>query len=190
MTSARGAEAVVTLHPELVEKKRVRKRYRRPELDARLIAERTRAEARLISAARRHGVPTPLISDVTSDTITMERITGTLLKDDLTGDHLEEVGKIVGLLHTSGIIHGDLTTSNMVIRNRRCVLIDFGLASVTSEMEARGVDLHVLFQTLESTTDNFPDLIEAFSRGYQGAFCQAGEVLAREKEIEGRGRYL
>jgi N6-L-threonylcarbamoyladenine synthase/protein kinase Bud32 len=120
----------------------------------------------------------------------MERITGTLLKDDLTGDRLEEAGKVVGLLHESGIIHGDLTTSNMVIRNGRCVLIDFGLASVTSEMEARGVDLHVLFQTLESTTDNFPDLIEAFSRGYQGVFSQAGEVLVREKEIEGRGRYL
>jgi N6-L-threonylcarbamoyladenine synthase/protein kinase Bud32 len=190
MTSARGAEAVVTLYPGLVEKKRVTKRYRRHELDARLIAERTRAEARLISAARRHGVPTPLISDVTSDTITMERITGTLLKDDLKGNHLEEAGKVVGLLHESGIIHGDLTTSNMVIRNGRCVLIDFGLASVTSEMEARGVDLHVLFQTLESTTDNFPDLIEAFSRGYRGVFCQAGEVLVREKEIEGRGRYL
>jgi len=190
MTSAKGAEAFVTLGPEVVEKRRVSKRYRRPELDVRLIAERTRAEARLISVARRQGVPTPLISDVTSDTITMERIAGTLLKDDLTGDHLEETGKVVGLLHESGIIHGDLTTSNMVIRNGRCVLIDFGLASVTSEMEARGVDLHVLFQTLESTTDNFTDLIEAFSRGYQGVFSQAGEVLVREKEIERRGRYL
>jgi N6-L-threonylcarbamoyladenine synthase/protein kinase Bud32 len=185
-----GAEAVVILHPEFVEKKRVSKRYRRPELDARLIAERTRAEARLISAARRQGVPTPLISDVTSDTITMERITGTLLKDDLTGDHLEEAGKVVGILHGSGIIHGDLTTSNMVIRKGRCVLIDFGLASVTSDVEARGVDLHVLFQTLESTTDNFPDLIDAFSQGYQSRFTLAGEVLLREREIERRGRYL
>jgi N6-L-threonylcarbamoyladenine synthase/protein kinase Bud32 len=190
LTRATGAEAVVTLGPELVEKKRVRKGYRRPELDARLIAERTRAEARLISAARRHGVPTPLISDVTSDTITMERITGTLLKDELTGDYLEEAGKVVGLLHGSGIIHGDLTTSNMVIRKGRCVLIDFGLAAVSSEMEARGVDLHVLFQTLESTTDHFPSLIDAFSRGYRKAFPQAEEVLEREKEIERRGRYL
>lgn len=190
MTRAMGAEAVVTLGPEHVEKKRVGKVYRRPELDTRLITERTRAEARLISAARRHGVPTPLISDVTSDTLTMERITGTLLKDELTADHLEEAGKVVGHLHGSGIIHGDLTTSNMVIRKGRCVLIDFGLAAVSSEMEARGVDLHVLFQTLESTTDNYPALIDAFSKGYKEAFSLAEDVLIREKEIERRGRYL
>ena len=94
------------------------------------------------------------------------------------------------MLHLAGIVHGDLTTSNMVIRNGRCVLIDFGLAGVSSEIEARGVDLHVLFQTLESTTDQSSVLKEAFSQGYQEKFEGAREVLEREQEIEKRGRYL
>jgi N6-L-threonylcarbamoyladenine synthase/protein kinase Bud32 len=190
MTRAMGAEAVVTLGTELVEKRRIEKGYRRPELDTRLITERTRAEARLITSARRQGVPTPLIRDVTRDMLVMERILGTLLKDDLTGQNLTEAGKVIGRLHAAGIVHGDLTTSNMIMRDGRCVLIDFGLASVSSELEARGVDLHVLFQTLESTTDLYPILREALIEGYQETFAGAPEILLRESEIEKRGRYL
>jgi N6-L-threonylcarbamoyladenine synthase/protein kinase Bud32 len=78
----------------------------------------------------------------------------------------------------------------MVIRNGQCVMIDFGLAGVSSELEARGVDIHVLFQTLESTTDDYPALKEAFSEGYHEGFPGADEVLEREQEIEKRGRYL
>jgi N6-L-threonylcarbamoyladenine synthase/protein kinase Bud32 len=190
MERACGAEAEVQLGRKFVEKRRIRKAYRRPELDARLIAERTRAEARLIVSARRAGVPTPVLAEITGDTIRMERIFGSLLKDALRNENLAEAGRTVGTLHRAGIVHGDLTTSNMVMRDGRCVLIDFGLSGVSSEVEARGVDLHVLFQTLESTTDRFPELKEAFSIGYKEAFDGAAEVLAREREIEKRGRYL
>jgi N6-L-threonylcarbamoyladenine synthase/protein kinase Bud32 len=120
----------------------------------------------------------------------MERIFGSLLKDTMRNENLEEAGRTVGALHRAGIVHGDLTTSNMVMRDGRCVLIDFGLSGVSTEVEARGVDLHVLFQTLESTTDQFPELKEAFSRGYKEVFDGASEVMAREREIEKRGRYL
>jgi N6-L-threonylcarbamoyladenine synthase/protein kinase Bud32 len=190
MTHATGAEASVALGEFLVWKQRVGKKYRRPELDSRLITERTRAEARLLSAARRFGVPTPVIRDITHDTIVMERISGTLIRDALTKEHLRAAGRTVGNLHRAGIVHGDLTTSNMVIRDGSCVLIDFGLAAVSPEVEARGVDIHVLFQTLESTTDRFPLLKEAFREGYAQVFGGAGEVFSREQEIEKRGRYL
>jgi N6-L-threonylcarbamoyladenine synthase/protein kinase Bud32 len=190
MTRATGAEAEITLGKKFVEKRRVRKGYRRPELDARLITERTRAEARLIAAARKSGVPTPVIHEITGDMIRMERIYGSLMKDTLRDEFLEEAGRTVGNLHRAGIVHGDLTTSNMVMRDGRCVLIDFGLAGVSSEIEARGVDLHVLFQTLESTADHFSELKEAFSKGYKQVFDGACEVLLREGEIEKRGRYL
>jgi N6-L-threonylcarbamoyladenine synthase/protein kinase Bud32 len=187
---ARGAEAVVTLEEDVVIKRRVPKRYRRPELDRRLISERTRAEARLIATARRSGVPTPIISDVTPDTIVMERIQGTLLKEVLEPSSLYAAGKAVGTLHRAGIIHGDLTTSNMILREGRCVLIDFGLAQVSTELETRGVDLHVLFQTLKSTTAEHEELKAAFIRGYGEPFPAYEEVLKREQEIERRGRYL
>lgn len=187
---ARGAEAEVMLGERDVEKKRIAKRYRQAILDHKLIAERTRAEARILSLARKSGVPTPILRDVTGDTLVMERISGPLLRADLSPETLESAGKTVGLLHHAGIVHGDLTTGNMMIRDGRCVLIDFGLSSVSSELENRGVDIHVLFQTLESTTDEYPALKQAFIRGYSENFSGAPEVLEREREIEGRGRYL
>jgi N6-L-threonylcarbamoyladenine synthase/protein kinase Bud32 len=187
---ARGAEAVVTIGKDAVEKRRCGKRYRVPSLDARLIAERTRAEARIISQARRSGVPTPVIRDVTGDTLVMERVKGPLLKEALTPENVREAGRMVGRLHAAGIIHGDLTTSNIIVRGGGPVLIDFGLALVSSDIEARGVDLHVFFQTLESTTPDHAALQEAFTGGYAEEFPGYEDVLAREREIEHRGRYL
>jgi len=187
---ARGAEAVVELQGEQVNKRRIGKRYRNPLLDRKLITERTRAEARLIATARRAGVPTPIIRDVTRDTIIMEQISGDLLKYALSPEHVRLAGMTVGRLHGAGIVHGDLTTSNMILREGKCVLIDFGLATTSSELEARGVDIHVLFQTLESTAANANELKNAFVAGYAAEFPGAAEVLERECEVEARGRYL
>jgi N6-L-threonylcarbamoyladenine synthase/protein kinase Bud32 len=187
---ARGAEAVVTIGTASVEKRRLAKRYRVPSLDARLIAERTRAEARIISLARRSGIPTPIIRDVTGDTLVMERVEGPLLKEVLTPGNVREAGRMIGRLHAGGIIHGDLTTSNIIVRGGTCVLIDFGLSLVSSEIEHRGVDLHVFFQTLESTTVDHRPLREAFIGGYGSEFPGYSDVLGREQEIGHRGRYL
>jgi N6-L-threonylcarbamoyladenine synthase/protein kinase Bud32 len=189
----RGAEAVITFRDGSAEKRRVSKRYRVPALDERLITERTRAEARLILMARKAGVLTPIMSEITHDTIVMEQVQGTLLTDAITVPHIREAGRIVGRLHTAGIMHGDLTTSNMILRERdgKCVLIDFGLAQVTSEIEQRGVDVHVLFQTLESTNPSTAEALKAaFVEGYAETFAGARDVIAREHEIELRGRYL
>ncbi|WP_321505350.1 bifunctional N(6)-L-threonylcarbamoyladenine synthase/serine/threonine protein kinase [uncultured Methanoregula sp.] len=192
-TQKRGAEAVIAFGPATIEKRRVAKRYRVPALDRRLITERTRAEARLIHAARKGGVPTPVMHDITTDTIVMERIRGTMLTDDLTDENLRRTGTIVGKLHTAGIMHGDLTTSNLILRegDGACVLIDFGLSQVTQEIEQRGVDIHVLYQTLESTAPGrCVGLKAAFEIGYAESFKGAAEIIAREHEIELRGRYL
>jgi N6-L-threonylcarbamoyladenine synthase/protein kinase Bud32 len=164
-----------------------------PALDKRLIAERTRAEARLIAAARKGGVPTPVMSDITADTIVMEQVKGTLLAQDLTEATVHKAGRMIGKLHTAGIIHGDLTTSNMILRQNDgvCVLIDFGLAQVNYDIEQRGVDVHVLFQTLESTAPDSADVLKnAFVAGYAETFAEAADVITREHEIELRGRYL
>ncbi len=187
-----GAEAVVTFHNGVAEKRRLPKTYRVPALDRRLIAERTRAEARLIHTARKGGVPTPVIHDITADTIVMEHVQGTLLARSLTTVNLKEAGRTVGRLHAAGLMHGDLTTSNIIVRESdgRCVFIDFGLAQATQEIEQRGVDIHVLFQTLESTApDKAGALKAAFAEGYQETFSGGGEVMAREHEITMRGRY-
>ncbi|RPI40852.1 MAG: bifunctional N(6)-L-threonylcarbamoyladenine synthase/serine/threonine protein kinase [Methanoregulaceae archaeon] len=189
----RGAEAIITVTGPSAEKHRVSKRYRVPALDRRLIAERTRAEARLIAAARKTGVPTPIMSDITLDTIRMEYVEGTLLTNNLSDTTVREAGRMVGKLHTAGIVHGDLTTSNLILRkgDGRCVLIDFGLSQATTEIEQRGVDIHVFFQTLESTAPGRADALKnAFIAGYRETFAGSADVIRREHEIGQRGRYL
>jgi bifunctional N6-L-threonylcarbamoyladenine synthase / protein kinase Bud32 len=192
-TLKRGAEAVITFTGNTAVKRRVSKRYRVSALDKHLIAERTRAEARLLAAARKGGVPTPVISDITGDALAMEYVDGPLLTGNISETTIQEAGRMVGRLHTAGIMHGDLTTSNMVLRNsdRKCVLIDFGLSLVTPEIEQRGVDIHVFFQTLESTVPEQAELLKtAFIAGYTETFDGAADVIRREHEIRLRGRYL
>ena len=202
----RGAEAVVTegmnvYGMPIITKERVSKRYRVPPLDEHLISERTKTEARLLSEARRSGVRTPVLSDITDTMIEMEQISGPVLKEALCESHLFEAGKVIGRLHSAGIAHGDLTTCNMIVERESTgnddttsspsiALIDFGLSHMTTELEPRGVDLHVLFQILTSTSADHEQLKKAFCAGYSITASDAGLVIAREEEICERGRYL
>ena len=186
---AGGAEAVIALKNDIIIKTRIQKRYRLKEIDEPLRRERTRIEARLMSLARRCGVPTPIIKDITDFEIRMEYVNGIPLKKVLTPELSEKAGELVGTLHSCGIVHGDLTTSNMILKDGKLVLIDFGLAYQDKSVEARGVDVHVLFQTFESTHEHPGELIQAFKKGYARTFLNADEVINRVKEIESRGRY-
>ena len=186
---ASGAEAVINLEENTIIKTRIEKRYRLKEIDENIRRERTRTEARLISEARRCGVPTPIIKDVSDFEIRMEYIDGIALKNIITPDLSELTGELIGRLHSCGIVHGDLTTSNLLFRNGKLFLIDFGLASLDKSVEARGVDVHVFFQTLESTHENDEELIAAFKKGYSRTFENAEKIIERVEEIEARGRY-
>ncbi len=60
------------------------------------------------------------------------------------------------MLHNDGIIHGDLTTSNIMITDQKIVyIIDFGLSYVRNNIEDFSVDLYVLEKAFLST---HPDL--------------------------------
>ena len=190
MEIGRGAEAVITLVGDTVKKSRPAKSYRQPELDRRIRTERTLREARITSEARRLGVLTPIISDVTRFELKMERIEGEKLKDIISPELSRMVGETVGRLHRGGIIHGDLTTSNMILVEGDICLIYFGLSFIERSTEAQGVDVHVYFQTLESTHDRPEELIEAFKAGYLEVYPPGEAVLKRVKEIKARGRYL
>jgi len=189
MELTNGAEATVKVKDGYLIKDRVAKRYRLRELDERIRKERTKAESRLMSEARRLGIPTPVIYDVENSVIRMQYIPGTPLKHVINDELSERLGELVGLLHTGGIIHGDLTTSNLLLYNDRLYMIDFGLSFMNCGVESRGVDVHVLFQTFESTHHDHKSLTEAFCRGYRHVFTSADEVLYRVTEIEKRGRY-
>jgi len=185
----RGAEAVVHICGEEVRKHRVPKGYRVRWLDERLRTERARAEARLLSSARRAGVPTPIVLDLEGDVLTLQRINGPQLKDCITPELSGIAGELVGRLHSVNIVHGDLTTSNMLWTESRLVLIDFGLAYTSLQIEDQATDLHVFFQTLRSTHQDDAGLRRSFEDGYCRTYPRASEVLEREREVQQRGRY-
>jgi len=184
------AEAIVELKDDLVYKRRIKKRYRVNEIDKRIRKERTKSEAKLISEARRKGVPTPIIFDVRDYELVMERIEGDLAREVIDEAISERIGELVGILHRNGIIHGDLTTSNIIVGLDKIIyFIDFGLSFIESSTETRGVDVHVFFQSLRGMHESHDQLKESFIKGYKKSFPNAAQVLKRAAEIERRGRY-
>lgn len=130
-----------------------KKDYRIKEIDEDLRRSRTRNEAKLFNEAKKCGVLTPLLFDINlkKASIKMENIIGKPLNDiieDLDPDERRKVCKIIGediaKLHEHGIIHGDLTTSNIIMKDKSLVFIDFGLGRFSQETEDRGVDLLAL----------------------------------------------
>jgi N6-L-threonylcarbamoyladenine synthase/protein kinase Bud32 len=188
-----GAEAIVTIEADRVIKRRLPRSYRHPTLDERLRTERTRLEARLTSAARRAGVPTPVVFDVdpANATIVFERVGTAELRGALSADRVRTVGRHLARIHEAGFVHGDPTTRNVRVDEAtdsgRVYLIDFGLGYHTGHVEDHAMDLHVFSQSLDGTADDPERLREAFETGYREAGDSA--VIDQLREIEGRGRY-
>ena len=192
----RGAEAVLYMSEGNLVKERIEKGYRIKEIDTVLRKRRTRRESRILSKAKRAGVPTPNVLRTEEYKIVMEFIEGRRLKE-MIGEVTEkernelafEVGSLVGRLHSAGMIHGDLTTSNMIYRDR-IYFIDFGLATHSKSVEDMAVDLHLLHQAYQSTHFAFLEgLWKNTVRGYGKEFEGCEAVLARLEKIRKRGRY-
>jgi len=203
----KGAEAslyIAQCHGlKVVVKVRIPKKYRQPELDMQIRTYRTVREPQLIHEARAAGVPTPLIYlvNVPEASITMQNIEGQQIKQFLnksTENRRRElcvtIGELIGKLHRHGLIHGDLTTSNMILSPEgKIFFVDFGLSEKNSEVEAQGVDLHLMKRALQSThyqfwEDSFKSVMSGYSRllGVESA----EKVYEKIREIERRGRYV
>jgi Kae1-associated kinase Bud32 len=100
-----------------------------------------------------------------------------------------EIGRLVALMHRAGIQHGDLTTSNMILRQGRVWFIDFSLGGRNAEVEDMGVDLHLLKEAFQSAHSERSGLFHEVIASYSQHHPQAKRVLAKIKEIEERGRY-
>jgi Kae1-associated kinase Bud32 len=196
----RGAEAVLYLDDNHLVKERIKKNYRLSEIDAKLRKTRTRKEAKLMLEARRIGVETPNIISIDENNfkINMDFIDGIRLKEffNETDDEnrkkvAEELGKSIGLLHKNGIVHGDLTTSNMILKDNKIFFIDFGLGEFSNRIEALATDLSVLKEAFKSTHFKYLDLLwERFVKGYKQTNDNFNKVLDTLNDIEKRGRYV
>ena len=203
---AKGAEADLWLNDDwngrrVIIKRRGPKLYRHSQLDEVLRSARTIRETDILHRAKEAGVPSPIIYHVypSDSTIIMQFIEGEKVRDivsELDNDERKKLFRLIGVqagrLHKNGIVHGDLTTSNMILSGDLVVFIDFGLGEISKEAEKRGVDLHLMRRMLTSTHFTHADeLFSAFTEGYRDEMGdEVDEVLSRMEEIERRGRYV
>lgn len=198
---AQGAEAKlfkVKKGKEIVLlKERVSKGYRCKELDKKIRSERTSLEANLLIKAKNLGVNTPAVleTDKQNYRITMEFIEGKRAKDFLNRQNFEkiclETGKAIAKMHFYGIIHGDLTTSNILVKNAELFFIDFGLGFHSKKIEDKAVDLLVFKKTFEATHHALmPQGWETILKGYALESPEEAKQVFRQIEaVEKRGRY-
>ena len=192
-----GAEAVILLEKNKIIKKRMKKSYRIPEIDDRIRRQRTRSEAKLLTkASKLISIPEIIKVDQETKEIIMPFIDGKKLSDYLDKFPLKkqkEVCKLIGestaKLHDADIIHGDLTTSNMILKNNKIYFIDFGLGFVSHKFEDKAVDIHLLKQALEAKHfKNWEILFREVLKGYSKS-KDSKIVLERLNKVEKRGRY-
>lgn len=202
----KGAEAEIYLenwHGELViRKSRITKPYRIPELDEAIRRTRTAHEATMMEEVRKLGVPVPTIKhiDPESSTLIMDYVAGPTLKEELNKlpistrqSRCSSLGTLLGQMHQGGIVHGDMTISNVLSEDGKLFIIDFGLGDFSGEIEDKGVDLLLLNRALRSTHYAYHvPLFKAFLKGYSAAVGreQVKDILSKMREIEQRGRYF
>ena len=232
---AQGAEGRVYrttfLLPDLpcALKYRPPKAYRHPILDRRLTRQRILAEAKVLQKLRREGASVPALYAVFEGAGCMmtEWIEGAPVRvrlndflarrkenggessgaDSALVALMRRVGQLVGGIHRAGVVHGDLTTSNMMLRpwpsgtnnghpqgeeekllDGEIVAIDFGLASQSSSDEDRAVDLYVLERAFASTHPRAEPLFDELLQGYKSSFKQTAPVLRKLEDVRMRGR--
>ncbi|XP_020580316.1 EKC/KEOPS complex subunit bud32 [Phalaenopsis equestris] len=203
-----GAEArifeSIFLGRRSVVKERFSKKYRHPTLDSKLTLKRLNAEARCMTKARKLGVPTPALYaiDPLLHTLAFEFVEGKAVKDilldfglyginvELMNELAMQIGASIGKLHDGGLIHGDLTTSNMIIRNEtnQLVLIDFGLSFTSTIPEDKAVDLYVLERALLSMHSSCGNVMDKILAAYKKSSKQWSSTLNKLAQVRLRGR--
>lgn len=210
---SQGAEGKVyktLFHDRLViVKERLHKRYRAPELDRKLTRQRLLQEARCMVKCRKAGVRTPSIYMIDTNCMYIELIEGSTLKQLLYDSKklsncyhtdsiiwAKQIGAAIALMHDIDVIHGDLTTSNIMINtiktdngvNFEAVLIDFGLGMMQANAEDKAVDLYVLERAFISTHPGSESIVSLILEEYTKAAKKGAAVLQKLDAVRLRGR--
>ncbi len=182
-------------------KSRVVKPYLLADIDELLRRQRTARECKMLTYARSLGIPTPAVYfiDRRNNAIVMDFIEGEQLKEvaqhadiALLEQLCSKFGTMIGYLHRGKVVHGDPTTSNVIVDPMgKLWMVDFGLAEWNATVEMMGVDLHLVHRALETTHwDRQDTMLDAFLEGYSSVMgAAAAAVLSRMEEIRERGRY-
>ena len=234
---SQGAEGKIYLTKFLdklcLVKERFIKQYRVKELDTKLTKSRILNETRNISRASKNGinVPTIYFVNLIERKIYMEYINnGCQLKEILTyifqlndlnpyekflEKIINDLGNMISKLHSNGIVHGDLTPSNIILKIKSnennennlnsgkdeilklknydyMYLIDFGLSSMTtsnqSGIEDKAVDLYVLKRAMISNNPKSEEVFEKVLNIYENNCDNGKKIIEHYKKVEMRGR--
>lgn len=193
---AQGAEAKIFLDQNIIIKDRVSKKYRHPELDKKIIKSRTKKEAKLlekISSLINSPKPAKINEKKEFNIIKMPYIKGKKLSENLEKLDWKEICKKIGnqmaKIHDNNIIHGDLTTSNMILTNdNKLFFIDFGLGFTSTRIEDKAVDLHLIKQALEAKHYTIHKQAEQIILDNYNSKDKI-KILEQLKKVEARGRY-
>ncbi|MGO9646397.1 MAG: KEOPS complex kinase/ATPase Bud32 [Candidatus Bathyarchaeia archaeon] len=201
----KGAEAEIYLqewfNEPAIRKTRISKPYRVEQLDEVIRRTRTAHEAIMMHEVKKLGVPVPAIFhiDPSTSTIVMEYVKAPTLKQELNLlpkstklARCETLGRKLGQMHAGGIVHGDMTLSNVLCYDESLCIIDFGLANYSEEEEDKGVDLLLFNRVLKSSHyETHNSLFKAFMTGYSTSSDKSSKVMLKKMhEIERRGRYF
>ena len=193
-----GAEAsvfkTIFFGEKCVLKKREKKAYRAKPLDEKIIAERTRQECQLLAKAKNAGVRVPVILFVgkKKGEIFLEQVYGKTVKN-LPAKELEKIcaliGKNIATLHDAGIVHGDLTTANIVKEKDGLAFLDFGLGFFSGKTEDKATDLLVLKKTFSAGHQKAKNAWKKTAESYITNSPGGRQVINHITEIEKRARY-
>lgn len=188
---AQGAEAKVFLDAGKIIKQRFSKKYREKELDEYLRKTRTKKEAKLLADVKRSGLKVPTVYEVKPFEIEIEYIKGIKLKEfldkDNYGETCKKLGESISKLHGANIIHGDLTTLNVIVKNDEFYFIDFGLGIETQSLEQKASDLLTLNQNFKSIHPEF-DCWKSFLKGYKNK--ETEKIVEVFEKMLKRRRYI
>ncbi len=191
---------------EVIFKHRIPKEYRVEELDKKIRIKRTLSEGKALIKLKNYGVNVPQVYeiDAQNSTLIMKFIEGEKLKNILEtlsenqkDKYFKKIGKDIAILHKNGHIHGDITTSNLIITHEEDIfLIDFGLHEYSDTIEDKSVDLHLFKRVLISSHGKyFKFCFNAFLEGYRSEYeevnkQECNQIIKNINAIESRGRYI
>lgn len=187
-------------------KYRPSKSYRHPKIDASITKNRTIGEVKFMNKLTKLGINSPaiILADFANGIIWMEFMGSKLANgevssfknwlwwlerersaDECVSDTVQvacrNVGEIIGKLHLNDMIHGDLTSSNILLQDQDPVLIDFGLSSYSGLPEDKAVDLYVLERAIVSTHSVHSEKYNQWLlEGYEQSHKDSGKAATRK----------
>lgn len=191
---------------QVIFKYRIPKKYRLEKLDKKIRVKRTLNEARALIKVKTYGLNVPQVYEIDTKNalIVMKFIKGKKLKDVIEileknklKLYFKQIGSMISTLHNHGHIHGDITTSNLILTpTEEIFLIDFGLHEYSDSIEDKSVDLHLLKRVLISSHGSFFRIcFKSFLEGYRSGYSPhevnlCNNIIKTINVIESRGRYV